>query len=173
MRRAIHECNWMTAFLPRMAGLILVTTIAPLGTAAAQSLSPPPLPCDASGYRVLARHWDAVLKVGWELRQDCLHPEWPARSFPLRQPFVSNAAASQGAAPTPAGFADPVAIHVGDTVRIWGQSATVRIEMQGIAEQSARRGETLTVRIAPPSSDSLVQHLAGIVRDPGEVEMAR
>jgi flagella basal body P-ring formation protein FlgA len=66
----------------------------------------------------------------------------------------------------------PLVVHAGDTVRLWMQDRTVRIEISGVAERSARSGEQVTVRVTQQSDDGLtVQRIAGIARGPGDVEM--
>jgi hypothetical protein len=55
------------------------------------------------------------------------------------------------------------------------QDATVRIELAGVAEQSARGGERVVVRIEQQTEDAglTVQRIAGVVRGAGDVEMER
>jgi hypothetical protein len=130
--------------------------------------------CGASGYRVIALRWDGVLRRGWELRQDCAHPEWPARLI---------AAAALGSSPTggasrsavTAATVQPLLVRAGDLVTLWEQDATVRIERSGIAEQSARAGERVVVRITRRSDDAglTVDRIGGIVRGAGNVEVER
>lgn len=130
--------------------------------------------CGAGGYRVVATRWDAVLGRGWELRQDCAHPDWPARSV-----AVSRQAIASGAQSGPAGTGaiappvQPFLVHAGERVRLWSQDEMVRIEMSGVAEQSARSGESVMVQIARQNDGAgmTVETLSGIVRGPGDVEM--
>ncbi len=127
--------------------------------------------CGESGYRVIASRWDVVLRRGWDLRQDCAHPEWPARliaeaapgSVSMDRPAVAAAAAQ------------PLLVHAGDSVRLWVQDAVVRIEMSGVAEQSARAGERVVVRVTRQTDDAglTVERIGGIVRGTGNVEMER
>jgi flagella basal body P-ring formation protein FlgA len=69
----------------------------------------------------------------------------------------------------------PLLVHAGDPVRLWLQDDTVRIEMSGIAEQSARGGEGVLVRILRQTDDAglTMQQVAGVVRGLGEVEIAQ
>lgn len=64
-------------------------------------------------------------------------------------------------------------VHAGDPVKLWRQDATVRIEMSGIAEQSGRDGDHVTVRITRQTEEygMTVERFAGIVRGSGDVEM--
>ena len=131
--------------------------------------------CDADGYRVIARRWDAVLKISYELRQDCAHPERPARSFAVGS-ALDTASRSVLTGPNIAAAASqPLLVHAGEQVNLWMQDESVRIEMSGVAEQSARSGERVTVRITRQTDDAglAVQRIAGIVRGSGDVEMER
>jgi flagella basal body P-ring formation protein FlgA len=69
-------------------------------------------------------------------------------------------------------ISQPLLVHAGDPVRLWMQDNTVRIEISGMAEQSARRGERVIVQITRQNDAGLtVQRVAGIVRGSGDVEM--
>jgi len=135
-----------------------------------------PAACGIDGYRAIARRWDAVLGTGWELRQNCAHPEWPARSIAVNSVAV-NPAQYTGLVESsaPPKYARPLLVRAGDTVRLWLQDEKVRIEMTGVAEQSARDGEPVVVRVTHQSDDAglTVERIAGIVRAPGDVEMER
>jgi hypothetical protein len=129
--------------------------------------------CIPGGYRVLAQRWDAILHRGWELRQSCAHPEWPARAVavsaivPLRP---------DGSRPRTVETAPSIqTVHAGEPVRLWLQDAIVRIEMSGVAEQSGRDGDHVTVRIArQTNADGLtIERFTGVVRGVGDVEMER
>ena len=127
-----------------------------------------------SGYRVVARRYDTLLQKTWELREDCLHPGWPAYSV-----AVTNVALLAGnSTPLPLATVvtiQPLLVHAGEPVRLWSQDAASRIEITGIAEQSARLGEHINVRISHQTDDNglTIQHIAGIVRAEGNVEMAQ
>ena len=153
--------------------------------------------CGADGYRVTARQWDAVLGRGWELRQSCAHPEWPARavavgagSLPVlavrtiaaAQVAAGVARAGQAVQISPASptaqavqVAQPLLVRAGEEVRLWSQGERVRIEMSGVAEQSARNGERVVVRVTRQTDDAglTVERIAGTVRGAGDVEMER
>jgi flagella basal body P-ring formation protein FlgA len=75
----------------------------------------------------------------------------------------------------PPKYARPLLVRAGDTVRLCLQDEKVRIEMTGVAEQSARDGEPVVVRVTHQSDDAglTVERIAGIVRAPGDVEMER
>ena len=132
--------------------------------------------CNASGYRVLSTRWDVLLARNLELRQDCAHPEWPARVVAVGAPGAGvmtrrvSATASETAPPV-----QPLLVHAGDRVRLWSQDDMVRIEMSGVAEQSAREGERVVVQVTRQSdeSGSTVERIEGTVRGVGDVEMER
>ena len=130
--------------------------------------------CGAEGYRVIALRADALLDMAYELRQDCAHPDRPSRLVAVG-PALRAAetrellqGAKQG---IPAG--QPMMVRAGETVRLWMQDAMVRIEMEAVAEGPARAGERVMVRQMRQGEDGAisVQHFAGIVRGPGDVEM--
>jgi hypothetical protein len=134
--------------------------------------------CSAGGYRITARRWDAVLKTGWELRQDCLHPEWPARLAAISSGSSrtgNGLVTASGPNSAPPQFVQPLLVRAGDPVRLWMQDERVRIEMNGVAEQSARAGERVVIRILHPGDGAAltVQRIAGIVRGNADVEMER
>jgi flagella basal body P-ring formation protein FlgA len=66
-------------------------------------------------------------------------------------------------------------VRAGDAVTLWQRDATVQIEMSGVAEQSARIGEPVVVRITRQNDDGglIVDRIAGVVRGAGDVEMER
>lgn len=128
-----------------------------------------------AGYHVVARHYDAELRKTWELRQDCLHPGWPVHSV-----AVSSNTALLNAKVTPLSLAaglpaQPLLVRAGEPVRLWSQDANSRIEITGIAEQSARFGERINVRLTHQTDESgiIIQHIAGIVRAADDVEIAQ
>jgi hypothetical protein len=129
-----------------------------------------------NGHRVIARRWDAVLRVGWELRQDCTHPGWPARMVAIGSLSGSESELRiHVASNEPAPIVQPLLVCAGDRVRLWMQDDRVRIEMSGVAEQSARNGERVSVRITQQIENAglTTYSVSGIVRGAGEVEMER
>ncbi len=128
------------------------------------------------GYRVIARRWDAVLQMGWEMRQNCAHPNWPARLVSVASIARGPAAVSRFVMPNEqAPAVEPLLVRAGDQVRLWMEDGPVHIEMSGVAEQSARNGTHVIVRITRQSDDAglTVQRIPGIVRGAGDVEMQR
>jgi hypothetical protein len=132
--------------------------------------------CGADGYRVTGTRWDAVLRKGYEYRQDCAHPEWPARLVVLTSADGARIANSGPATSVAAAISlGPLMVNAGSPVRLWLHSDVVRIEMNGVAERSARIGDHITVQVTHQSDENGLteEHIAGIVRGPGEVEMER
>jgi hypothetical protein len=131
--------------------------------------------CGPDGYRVVAERWDAVLRRGWEWKQSCAHPEWPVRlgsSAVQAKPSELRASAAVQRSEI---VVQPLLIHAGDAVRVWSQDRTVRIEMAGVAEQTVRVGESVVVRVTQQSTDEgpTVEHVTGVVRGVGDVEIER
>jgi hypothetical protein len=110
------------------------------------------------------------------MRQECAHPEWPARLVAVSA-AGAGLTARDGVAGTKevAQIVPPLLVHAGDRVRLWSQDERVRIEMSGVVEQSARGGERVVVQIARQSEDAVmtVERISGIVRGAGDVEMER
>jgi hypothetical protein len=132
--------------------------------------------CGADGYRVTAKRWDAVLRKGFEYRQVCAHPEWPARLVALGSVAGEKIVESGPAkAMEVAIIAEPLLVTAGAPVRLWMQDNLVRIEMSGVVERSARKGDHVTVQVTHQNDETglTVERIAGIVRGPGEVEMER
>lgn len=136
--------------------------------------------CGPAGYRVITGRWDAVLKINWELRRDCGHPEWPARMVATSTARTPSAAkprpllgGSPGAAEVTAAM--PLLVRAGEVVRLWEQDERVHIELSGVVEQSARLGERVLVRITHEGDDAglSVEQIGGVVRGAGDVEMER
>jgi hypothetical protein len=151
-----------------LQGLLLAGGVVTSGVRAFAQTS---VPCGAGGYRVVARRWDATLRIGWELREDCAHPEWPARSVAVSAVLQSGRVQATEVSQT----VRPLLVRAGDRVRLWQQDENVRIEMTGVAEASARGGEHVVVRVTRQTEDAglAVQRIDGTVRSAGDVEMER
>jgi hypothetical protein len=155
----------------RNAILLAAWALSP-GYAAAQ----PQAECGPGTYRVIASRWDVLLRIHWQLRQDCSHPEWPSRTVADRSPAVSAVASLQLATvPAASPQAVQLVVQAGDAVHLWRQEENVRIEMVGVAEQGAHIGEHIAVRIPQARDDggTITHGLGGTVRGPGNVEMDR
>ncbi len=156
----------------RVAGLLVWAAVAAYGLAwCVPAQAQAAAGCGAKGYRVIASEWDAVLRRSWELRQDCIHPDWPARLAAGSESQQDRNAWIQQAPPSPR----PLAVHAGEPVRLWMQDGMVRIEMSGVTEQSARVGERVLVRVTRQSDEAglTVERIGGVVRGAGDVEMER
>jgi Chaperone for flagella basal body P-ring formation len=119
--------------------------------------------CTSDGHRVVGQQWDPVMGKAWSLIADCAHPERPARLMASVGGAMATASAMAG---VPVAALRPLLVRAGDLVRLWAQTATVRIEMVGVAEQSAGAGEHVVVRVSR-------QRIDGTVRGAGDVEMGR
>jgi Chaperone for flagella basal body P-ring formation len=152
--------------------------------------------CGSEGYRVVARRWDALLARGWEVRRDCAHPEWPARTVAVSgmTRLSEVGVGAQAEADRARGLRTllretglgetmlsgtvpdrPVLVRAGERVRLWSRGAVVRIEMSGVAESPAHEGERVVVRVTRETEDAglAMQEIAGVVRGAGDVEMER
>jgi flagella basal body P-ring formation protein FlgA len=114
-----------------------------------------------------------VLGKGWDLVEDCAHPERPARLVAAVSVVDASPVAVLRGLPIAA--IRPLLVRAGEVVRLWQQTATVRIELKGIAEQSAASGEHVVVRMTRQTEDAglAVQRIDGTVRGAGDVEMER
>jgi hypothetical protein len=153
----------------RLFPIIVCAAAMPMACAAILAQTP------CAAYRVIARRYDAELRKTWELRQDCIHPDWPAHSV-----AVSSNTALLAVNLTPLSLASslpvqPLLVRAGERVRLWSQDANSRIEIGGIAEQTARLGERINVRLTHQTDESgiIIQHIAGIVRGADDVEIAQ
>jgi len=130
-----------------------------------------------AGYHVLSRHYDAELRRTWELRQDCAHPDWPAHAVAITNSALhaGNSTSSSLVAVSTVPAVQPILVRAGEPVHLWLQDAASRIEITGIAEQSAHLGERINVRITRQTEDTglAIQHIAGVVRASANVEIAQ
>jgi hypothetical protein len=151
---------------------VLLIVLAPVALATPQSATAE-TDCGSDGYRVISRRWDPVLKLGWESKQSCAHPDWPLRSV-LAGREAMGESMRQGSIPSQTARVEQAfLVHAGDTVRLWQQSEKVRIEMYGVVEQSARNAQRVIVRIVRQTGDEGIttEQISGIVRAAGDVEM--
>jgi hypothetical protein len=185
----------VTASVPvraQVSNLTPTQAVAPMPSPAqaqAQVLVQTETQCGTQGYRVVARRWDALLARNLELRQDCVHPEWPTRLVALESTIsestsrgeanmgstnmVSMAVVSPIRSNAVVQIAAPLLVHAGDRVRLWSQDERVRIEISGVVEQSARNGDHVMVQVTRRNEDTgiSVDRISGIVRAAGDVEM--
>jgi hypothetical protein len=122
----------------------------------------------------VATRWDVLLGRSLELRQDCVHPEWPVLVAAIGSTSVGLMARNVSARLNEVAPAiQPLLVHAGERVRLWSQDEMVRIEMSGVAEQSARAGDRVMVQVTRQNDESgtTVESIAGTVRGAGDVEM--
>ncbi|HWB32387.1 MAG TPA: flagella basal body P-ring formation protein FlgA [Acidobacteriaceae bacterium] len=157
------------------AAILFLLSIFGTYSAFAQPASRLDSDCREVGYRVLAQHWDAVLNKAWETRQSCAHPSWPAYLVSINHPSPALPASGPLIRPGLSVTEQrPLLVRAGESVRLWSQDANVHIELTGIAEQSARLGERIQVRITNREESGLTtQEIPGVVRGAGDVEMHR
>jgi hypothetical protein len=123
---------------------------------------------------VVAQRWDPILRKGWDLVADCAHPERPARLIASASTAETAMVKTLGGTPLIAALG-PLLVHAGENIRLWRQTQNVRIEMLGVAEQSARIGEHVVILITRQTDDAglTVQRIDGTVRGAVDVEMQR
>ncbi|MBB5315684.1 flagella basal body P-ring formation protein FlgA [Tunturibacter empetritectus] len=122
------------------------------------------------GYRVSKIQSDPVLNQSWAMIIPCDHPGWPAFAFPLRNSILP----AQLKVPERATkILAPVVVRAGDTVRLWRQESSLRIEVAGTSEGNGGLGDLVKVRLLRRNTDnqSITEQFSGIVRGPFDVEM--
>ena len=129
---------------------------------------------DGPGYRATTILWDALLQRRWAQVVDCRHPEWPAMSVMLEpERLIRNTSAESRPAITTWKSSAESMVHIGDVVRLWRQDEAVRIELQGVAEQSGTVGTRIRVRLQSGFGDNNVvpQRVYGVVCGRDDVEL--
>jgi hypothetical protein len=129
---------------------------------------------ESNGYRVISVQLDLVLGERWATIVNCGHPEWPAFALPadgmdmLIQPQEAGRSLAESVRAAPV-------IRAGELVRLWRQESLLRIEVDGISEESGSLGKTIRVRLLPRNIDdqSTPQQFTGVVRGPSNVEILR
>jgi hypothetical protein len=109
----------------------------------------------------------------WATVMDCKHPEWPARMVLLP--------ASSSQVPAEAREVAVVARHhffvrAGEKVKLWSSDDLLRIEVDGIAEETKEEGQRIRVRLIQHMGSygqSPERQLMGVVRGSGDVELVR
>ena len=142
-------------------------------TAESAAVHKGPSASDGSGFRMLAVRRDALTGSQWALVETCGHPEWPLRALkvegmPLLEIADTGNAKTEAAATVPQ---QPIVIHAGDVVQLTAEDDHVRVQVTGMAEQSARVGEPISVRVERSSVDEgmRVEHMHGVASGPGAV----
>lgn len=148
---------------------------APTPAEAAGSVAPPVVepPRIEMGYRLIAVHWDPLLKQRWATVVNCRHPELPTfavlvtgRGNEFASPFPKQKGSDVASSPV---------IRIGDQVHLWAADHDLRIDTFGIAESGGSEGDLVRIRLPHASlDDQQPQHIVnGVVRGPREVEMQR
>lgn len=127
---------------------------------------------ESSGYRVISVQFDSVLGKRWVTIVNCGHPEWPALALPTNgaEPLLQPEEARRSL--TELVRAAPV-VRAGELVRLWRQESLLRIEVEGISEESGALGKTIRVRLLHRDIEdqSRPQQFTGVVQGPSNVEM--
>jgi Chaperone for flagella basal body P-ring formation len=176
--RAARKLVWVRNLLVLLGPVVcrvFVSVGCPTAVAQAQNA------CGADGYSVVTRSWDVVLRRGWESRRECAHPERPLKMVATYSEEVGPGRTATLTDLTKSKISismselQPVMVKAGETVRLWLQDSTVRIEMAGVVERSAHKGEPVMVQITRQSDEAglMIQRIAGTVSGSGEVEMER
>jgi|GEM_PF-1287746 len=150
----------------------------------------------SGGYRVVRSHWDPLLNIDWVEVEDCAHPERPWRTVAVHDAgaladVVTGGGVGKGPSNVTSGTVSvgqqrtfsasrlnqqPVLVRVGQNVMLWSNADKVRINLQAVAEQSGRAGDTIWLHLNVMSASGGTggwQRCKGIVRDAGSVEMVQ
>jgi Chaperone for flagella basal body P-ring formation len=137
---------------------------------ATKPLSSPAL--ESSGYRITGVRLDSVLGERWATIVSCEHPEWPPLALPTNGAGPLIQPQEAGRSLTELVRAAPV-VRAGELVRLWRQESLLRIEVDGISEESGTLGTTIRVRLLRRNMNdqSTPQQFTGVVRGPSNVEI--
>ena len=121
-----------------------------------------------SGYRLVSLQRDGVIGKRWAVVADCDHPTWP----PLWVPVPMNAPSVMTGSPTKASNSE-VLVLAGETVVLRYVSASMRMELHGVAESNGRRGERVLMRVVNPLDEdsAQAQNLLVVVQGRDEVRL--
>jgi Chaperone for flagella basal body P-ring formation len=135
------------------------------------STSAPPEVSTIAGFQVTKIESDQVLGHRWATLITCGHPDWPAFAVPVSssESLIVSRGAQQ---PVIQDVRAASVVRAGQSVLLWRQEDSLRIEIVGIAEENGGLGKRIRVRLVHTSGDpSTLQQLAGIVRGPSNVEI--
>jgi hypothetical protein len=132
-------------------------------TAAIQAYAQRVITETATGYRVVRLRTDAALNITWADLKHCDHPEWPGLSL------ATHAIATR---PNDKSVTRQIAIaiHPGETVRVWRDEPNAHLEMAAISDQGGAVGDRIRLHVATPNGEP-VHIYFGHVRGPGNVEI--
>jgi hypothetical protein len=109
----------------------------------------------------------------WATVLDCNHPGWPARMVLL--PASSSPLTAEGREVAVA-FRPHSFVRVGERVKLWSSDDLLRIEVDGVAEETKEEGQRIRVRLTQHMGSygqSPERQLMGVVRGRGDVELVR
>ncbi len=109
----------------------------------------------------------------WATVLDCKHPEWPARMvlLPANSSPVVGETREVAVASLQHSF-----VRVGEKVKLWSSDDLLRIEVDGVAEETKEEGQRIRVRLIQHMGSygqSPERQLMGVVRGSGDVELIR
>jgi hypothetical protein len=161
--------QWIFAAIPAHSTCYSTPRTA-IDAVATNPSSPPDL--ESGGYRVINVQFDSVLGERWATIVNCGHPEWPALALPAdgAGPPIQPQEARRSL--TELVRAAPV-VRAGELVRVWRQESFLRIEADGVSEESGALGKTIRVRLLHRNIEdqSTPQQFTGVVRGPSNVEL--
>jgi flagellar basal body P-ring formation chaperone FlgA len=134
---------------------------------ATNSSSSPAL--EGNGYKVISVQLDTAQGKRWATIVNCGHPGWPPLALPTNGAIQPQEAARSL---TEVVRAAPV-VRAGELVRLWRQESLLRIEVDGISQESGALGKSIRVRLLRKDMDdqSTPQQFTGVVRGPSNVEI--
>jgi hypothetical protein len=129
-------------------------------------------PTKAGGYRVTRMHSDPVLRTKWAMVASCEHPERPAFAVAVTE-LDSLKLPLQMERPSLRITDGGVIVRAGDIVHLWRQESFMRIEADGISEESGDLGKSIRIKLLRGSAEdqSAPRELSGVVRGPASVEI--
>jgi hypothetical protein len=129
---------------------------------------------EGGGYRVTSIESDPISGQKWATMSSCDHPERPAFSLLIEgSDPAAHSLLSESQIVTGSAQITPI-VRAGDTVRLWRQEATLRIELAAVAEENGSLGKLIRVRLLlrrNTDDQSTQTEFAGIVRGRLDVEM--
>lgn len=163
----------LTVGAPLFASGLVCARTPELAVKLAHATKIDPMPLQDNGYRVEAIRQDPVLKQRWAIVASCGHPERPSVAVRISEPSTPAVPDYPHEGNRTVEHPFPV-IHAGDLVQTWKQEENLRIEMAGRAEENGTIGSYVRVRLLHSGFDTAQeQTITGIVRGPGDVEMAQ
>jgi hypothetical protein len=109
----------------------------------------------------------------WATVIDCKHPEWPARMVLLPASSSPVVAETREVAVVSRQHS---LVRAGEKVKLWSSDDLLRIEVDGVAEETKEEGQRIRVKLIQHMGSygqSPERQLMGVVRGSGDVELIR